>query len=273
MLSLLILLIIRLAGTSGMLQSSPFYHALQVCARDLSVPPDRYEQYRLLIFPDEPYTHCFVRCILMGIRAWHDQTGVRHSALQQYFTPEDHPADAYARVQSCLEYVANSCAAIDSCTKAYWSLNCYKQQFGSYFFSREQFVPATDIQLAQTMFDCADKLDIPRSVVAEYRYGNRSELMSCQNPCFVRCVAISIDLYDDDAGLQWDHVYVQLGFNEHRENYLEKVHQAVSELELNSMDRCAAATQIIEPILLAALQESKTTYRTGVQVEFDLRTI
>lgn len=273
MLSLFILLIIRLAGTSGVLQSSPFYHALQVCARDLSVPPDRFEQYRLLIFPDEPDTHCFVRCLLLGIRAWHDQTGVRHSALQQYFSPEDNPVDAYARVQTCLDYVSNSCAATESCTKAYWSLNCYKQQFGSYFFSREQFVPATDIQLAQAMFDCADKLDISRSIVAAYRNGNRSELISSRNPCYVRCVAISIDLYDDDAGLQWDHLYVQLGLNEHRENYLEQVHKVVSELQLSTMDRCAAAAQVIEPFLLTALQQSRTAYRTGIVVEFDLRTI
>lgn len=269
----LILFSITFSGTSGLTsQNSPFFTALDVCSRELFIPADRVEQYRLLFFPDDPVTHCTVRCILVQLRAWNDRTGVRHSVLQQFFSPLDpNPTDSYIRVHNCLNQVVSQCPPTDSCAQAYWSLNCYKKQFGNYFFSRDQFVPPTPFELQQSVVDCMDKLDIPRVEVLDFNWWNQTAV---RFPCAGRCFLQASDLFDDRAGLVWDRLYVAFGRQEQRETFLERLYHLVEEVRTSAArSPCDVANQMIKPLQEYLLPIFGLTYLSGVHLQYDLKIV
>ncbi|XP_058457596.1 general odorant-binding protein 45-like [Malaya genurostris] len=260
-----IIIAILATAVNGQLNESPFFRALDNCTRDLTIPAKRLEQYQLLVFPNDPETHCLIRCILVDLRAWQDHTGVTHSVLQQYFNPQDTPSNAYRRVQNCLAQVSVNCPAGDACARAYWSFNCYKKHFGSYFFSREQIVPSTAGQRRKNTLQCADKLAIPRQQIVEFVHRNR---IDPRFGCFIRCTGLASGLYDDLTGLLLDRLYVTLGGQEQREVFLDRMYRAVESATVTTTERCAVAEQLTRPLQAMLFHVFGLTYRKRIPLSY-----
>lgn len=230
----LVIVVAAMLSTISATDHVPFERAIEVCGRDLQVCETRLSSYRSLLFPDDHDTHCFVKCILVELRAWTNPRGtIKHSVIQQYFKPDVVDYDYEQRTRRCLEQTLPTYDS-NPCSQAYWSFVCYKNNYGNFDIHANQFVPPTELQISQNLLDCVDVLNIPRdSLIVAKQNASAS--------CFSRCFLHRSSIYDDAAGLDFERLYVLVGFDAEKEPFVENARAQLA--DLTGLEQCSDACQ------------------------------
>ncbi|XP_065087984.1 general odorant-binding protein 45-like [Ochlerotatus camptorhynchus] len=215
----------------------PLDHAIETCGRDLQVCESRLASYRALTFPDDRDTQCFVKCVLIELHAWSNPRGLlKHSTIQQYFIPDSADCDYEERTRRCLDQTLPNCIPGDSCSRAYWSFLCYKDNYGNLVRQLNQFIPPTELDISQHQLDCVDILKLPREELL-----NSASLNDSSN-CYARCLLLRSEIYTDENGLDLDRLYVLVGYNAKKKAFLEYAKQYLAATSYDCQtDRCRAA--------------------------------
>lgn len=236
MLSIAIAILLVVSAVSAA-TVTPLDHAIETCGRDLQVCENRLAMYRALIFPDDRDTQCFVKCVLIELHAWSNPRGaLKHSTIQQYFIPDPADHDYKQRTRHCLEETVPNCIPGDSCSRAYWSFLCYKDNYGKMVRRPNQFIPPTELDISQHQLDCVDILKLPREVLLNAAFLNDS------SNCYARCLLLRSEVYTDEHGLDLERLYVLVGFNAEKKTFLKFAQQYLTAaLYDRQTDRCRAA--------------------------------
>lgn len=216
---------------------TPLDHAIETCGRELQVCESRRATYRALSFPDDRDTQCFVKCLLIELHAWaNPRRLLKHSTIQQYFIPDPADRDFETRTRQCLDKTLPNCIPGDSCSRAYWSFLCYKDNYGNMVRQPNQFIPPTELDISQHQLDCVDVLKIPREELLNAAFLNNS------SNCYARCLLLRSEVYTDDKGLDLERLYVLLGQNAEKNAFLEYAKHYLTKVPFDcQMDRCRAA--------------------------------
>ncbi|XP_053664537.1 general odorant-binding protein 45-like [Anopheles marshallii] len=214
-----------------------FDEALQECATQLGIPPERLEQeYSLLLFPADRDSMCLVRCIGVLLRFWNDTTGIREATIRQYYqpAPEDHCYQN--RTRSCLDALEPS--VTDVCERAHRSFLCYHQQYG-YLTKADRYIPKTALEMKQIQQDCLDVFGLSPRRLNQYQEGHFPDDPETQ--CFVRCVGLRTGLYSDRYGPNVDRLYIQCDSCADESVFRERAGECIAAQRRHKLSRCTAA--------------------------------
>ncbi|XP_049290642.1 general odorant-binding protein 99b-like [Anopheles funestus] len=90
---------------------------------------DLKARYRANAFPDDPVTHCFVRCLGLTLNLYDDEEGVDLHANWEYLGKVDDEIEFIAKHRDCLDN--RNLALIDNpCDRAYSAFQCLKEEYG-----------------------------------------------------------------------------------------------------------------------------------------------
>uniref|UniRef100_A0A182MGZ4 Uncharacterized protein n=1 Tax=Anopheles culicifacies TaxID=139723 RepID=A0A182MGZ4_9DIPT len=85
--------------------------------------------YRTNAFPDDPVTHCFVRCLGLTLNLYDDDKGVDLPANWEHLGKVDDEAQFIAKHRACLD--DRNLETIDNpCDRAYSAFQCLKEEYG-----------------------------------------------------------------------------------------------------------------------------------------------
>uniref|UniRef100_A0A182VZ31 Odorant-binding protein 11 n=1 Tax=Anopheles minimus TaxID=112268 RepID=A0A182VZ31_9DIPT len=101
------------------------------------------------------------------------------------------------------------------------------------------FRPASFLELMEIVLDCFNTLRIPLQRFPSYLSGIFPE--DPETKCFLRCVAIKLGVYCDEAGADLDRHCVQFGLGECCENFANRHLVCLQQNTLPCPDRCTAA--------------------------------
>ncbi|XP_041785369.1 general odorant-binding protein 99b-like [Anopheles merus] len=88
--------------------------------------------YRANEFPDDPVTHCFVRCIGLELNLYDDKYGVDLQANWEYLgNSVDADEEFVAKHRACLE-AKNLETIEDLCERAYSAFQCLREDYEMY---------------------------------------------------------------------------------------------------------------------------------------------
>ncbi|EAT33288.1 AAEL014431-PA [Aedes aegypti] len=236
MLSITFALVLFLSASSAVIVS-PLDHAIETCGRDLQVCESKLASYRALSFPDDRETQCFIKCVLIELQAWSNPRRLlKHSTIQQYFIPDAADYSFEDRTRRCLDQTLPNCIPGDSCSRAYWTFLCYKDNYGNLIRQPNQFIPPTELDIAQHQLDCADILRIPREELLN------AETLTNGSNCYARCILLRSEVYSDESGLDLDRLYVLLGYDTEKQAFIQYAQQFLATDSANCQtDRCLAA--------------------------------
>lgn len=236
MLSITFALVLFLSASSAVIVS-PLDHVIETCGRDLQVCESKLASYRALSFPDDRETQCFIKCVLIELQAWSNPRRLlKHSTIQQYFIPDAADYSFEDRTRRCLDQTLPNCIPGDSCSRAYWTFLCYKDNYGNLIRQPNQFIPPTELDIAQHQLDCADILRIPREELLN------AETLTNGSNCYARCILLRSEVYSDESGLDLDRLYVLLGYDTEKQAFIQYAQQFLATDSANCQtDRCLAA--------------------------------
>nr|ADQ01708.1 odorant binding protein 11 [Anopheles funestus] len=101
------------------------------------------------------------------------------------------------------------------------------------------FRPASFLELFEIVLDCFNTLRIPLQRFPSYMSGIFPD--DAETKCFLRCVAIKLGVYCDEAGADLDRHCVQFGLGECCENFSNRHLVCLQQNSLPCPDRCTAA--------------------------------
>ncbi|XP_035897326.1 uncharacterized protein LOC118505522 [Anopheles stephensi] len=101
------------------------------------------------------------------------------------------------------------------------------------------FRPASFLELLEIVLDCFNTLRIPLQRFPSYMSGIFPD--DPETKCFLRCVAIKLGVYCDEAGADLDRHCVQFGLGECCENFANRHLVCLQQNSIPCPDRCTAA--------------------------------
>uniref|UniRef100_A0A182NDI7 Uncharacterized protein n=1 Tax=Anopheles dirus TaxID=7168 RepID=A0A182NDI7_9DIPT len=93
------------------------------------ITEDHKARYRLNEFPDDPVTHCFVRCIGMTLSLYDDEKGADLHANWEHLGKVVDEAEFVTAHRACLDE-RNLETIEDPCDRAYVAFQCLKKEYG-----------------------------------------------------------------------------------------------------------------------------------------------
>uniref|UniRef100_A0A182Q2G8 Uncharacterized protein n=1 Tax=Anopheles farauti TaxID=69004 RepID=A0A182Q2G8_9DIPT len=90
---------------------------------------DHKARYRANEYPDDPVTHCFVRCIGMTLNLYDDKEGADLHANWERLGKTVDEAEFVAMRRACLDE-RNVEMIEDPCDRAYGAFQCLKEDYG-----------------------------------------------------------------------------------------------------------------------------------------------
>uniref|UniRef100_A0A182KEF3 Uncharacterized protein n=1 Tax=Anopheles christyi TaxID=43041 RepID=A0A182KEF3_9DIPT len=85
--------------------------------------------YRENEFPDDPVTHCFIRCLGLELNLYDDEDGVNLQATWEHLGKVEDDNEFVVKHRACLD--ANNLETIeDLCDRAYSAFQCLREDYG-----------------------------------------------------------------------------------------------------------------------------------------------
>ncbi|KFB38961.1 AGAP009402-PA-like protein [Anopheles sinensis] len=217
--------------------TTSFDAALNECATQLGISPDRLEnEYKLLLYPADRDSMCLVRCVGILLRFWNDTTGLRESAIRQYYKPAPEDICYRNRTQCCLDALEPT--VTDVCERAHRSFLCYHQQYG-YLTKQDRYVPKTSLEMRQVQQDCLDILGLAPTRLQQYREGIFPD--DPETHCFIRCVGLRTELYSDRDGPNVDRLYIQCESCADEKVFKDRANECIASQRRQKLSKCTAA--------------------------------
>uniref|UniRef100_A0AAG5D0G1 Uncharacterized protein n=1 Tax=Anopheles atroparvus TaxID=41427 RepID=A0AAG5D0G1_ANOAO len=121
--------------------SSDFEALIESCGEAVQgLTNDLKAQYRANEFPDDPVTHCFVRCLGLTLKLYDDEQGPDLHANWEHLGSVDEEAEFVTQHRLCLDELDLE-AVEGQCEKAYSVFQCFKNE---YFNDTENTEPDAD---------------------------------------------------------------------------------------------------------------------------------
>ncbi|XP_052891081.1 general odorant-binding protein 99b-like [Anopheles moucheti] len=90
---------------------------------------DLKTEYRMNAFPDDPVTHCFVRCLGLTLNLYDDDEGINLHANWEHLGRADDEIQFITTHRACLD--DRNLETIDNpCDRAYSAFQCLKEEYG-----------------------------------------------------------------------------------------------------------------------------------------------
>lgn len=146
-----------------------FDTAYRECAEYFEVPNCTVDEYVVNAYPDDPEDKKLIRCALINLAAWSDESGVVESVMGNFFNPAPEDTCYADRTRDCIAASQTPCS--DNQTLAYNAFQCYYRQYGNLNQS-DQFVPYSPLEQQQLVLDSFAFVNVPQDELNNYSNGN-----------------------------------------------------------------------------------------------------
>lgn len=201
------------------------FDAYQKAARDcvlhLGIHATQLDSYNQFLFPPDPETFSFIRCVLIGLNLYADCSGINWRTIGPNVDEE-----TKQEVCGCISNQLSRIDPGDICAKAYYSLRCFRQNI-TLILSDDvvsgdasmhptntstapcsSFVPLTAVQLAEVFTSCLAECGITNFnfCTRENPFPDTPEVR-----CAAYCNAVRSGVYSEQDGPLLDNLHAQLG--------------------------------------------------------------
>ncbi|XP_058449245.1 uncharacterized protein LOC131429211 [Malaya genurostris] len=182
-----------------------FETALYECAEYFRIPNCTVQNYIRNSYPDNSEVQNLIRCTLINLGAWDDQTGGgRDYVLRNYFQPAPEDKCYERRTRECIYKFDFFCPY----KRAYETFQCYYHYYGE-LITDDQFVRHEINELQQLTLTGLNILNLPQDVLIQYCRGNI--LQEPNFPELLYLLLIRGGFYSSQGGFRLDNLYTQLG--------------------------------------------------------------
>ncbi|XP_055589851.1 uncharacterized protein LOC129742031 [Uranotaenia lowii] len=183
-----------------------FLQGIQECAEYYEISSCDLNGFIQASYPNSAIVKKLIRCTLLNLQAYDDNSGIIESAFQNWFSPAPEDTCYLNRTREC---IANSVSeGQDNDSKAYAVFQCYYSQYGNLVDS-EQFVINSPNEV-KTLANAALVIaNLPQCVLNEYSQGN---IIDDSNfPAVLLTQYVRGGYYTIEGGLQLNVLYTQYG--------------------------------------------------------------
>ncbi|EAT39566.1 AAEL008640-PA [Aedes aegypti] len=185
-----------------------FHRGLLECAEILNIPKTTVQKSIEDQFRCNDQTKLLIHCVMVQLHTWSDGTGLRRSALVQFFEPTAYEALFEPRTDMCL---TENLAYVDKCdfvTRAYVTFDCFYKQYGN-LARNVHAVILNQKQLISALNVCFAIADIPQEAIQRLTVENVLEVPEAH--CLLYIFSLRAGLYNEVGGVLMDSIYSQFG--------------------------------------------------------------
>ncbi|XP_053691977.1 general odorant-binding protein 45-like [Sabethes cyaneus] len=183
-----------------------FQTAFYECAEYYRVPNCTVRRYIEQSYPPEEEVKKLIRCTLINLGSWDDETGVHEQVLKNYFVPRPDDTCYEKRTRECLASIVYD----NDYTRAYESFKCYLRYYGE-LISDDEFVPYEQLELQQLALTSLTIAHLPLEVLIQYCKG---EFEGEKNfPDLLYIFLVRGGFYSSQSGWNLANLYTQLGYD------------------------------------------------------------
>ncbi|XP_062541907.1 general odorant-binding protein 69-like [Armigeres subalbatus] len=188
-----------------------FDTALRECAQYFLISNETLARYYQQRFPCVDEVKQLVRCTMINLNAYDDNTGPLENVLGNFFKPHVWDTKHTERTKNCVARALNRTSPSDVFQRAYDTFICYYHQLGT-LVSDDQLVPCTPLEFKQVMTFVESALNMPAEVLLQYSQGNVLNEPSYPNALYI--FAVRAGYYSVSDGIQLGNLYTQFGVPE-----------------------------------------------------------
>ncbi|XP_062552449.1 general odorant-binding protein 69-like [Armigeres subalbatus] len=186
-----------------------FDEAFLECGQYYEVKDCELKQYVAESYPNKPEVRRLVRCALLNLNSWNDDTGVVKHQVTNFFKPSQSDDCYLNRTLVCLNSVRERCAPKDVNTAAYESFVCYYRNYGN-LVSEEQFLRHDALEHTQVLDTVSGFLELSQETLVEFCKGNI--LKNDKFPAVLYQSSVRYGFYNVTGnGVQLERLYNQYG--------------------------------------------------------------
>ncbi|XP_055542818.1 general odorant-binding protein 45-like [Wyeomyia smithii] len=181
-----------------------FQTAFYECAEYYHVPNCTVRRYIEQAYPAEEEVKKLIRCTLINLAAWDDDTGVRDYVISKYFVPSPDDTCYERRTRECLDNMFYDCRN----SRAYESFKCYYRYYGE-LTTNSKYVPYELLEGEQLALTGLKIAKLPYEVLVQYCKGDIEN--EEHFPDLMYLLLVRGGYYSPQSGWNLANWYTQLG--------------------------------------------------------------
>ncbi|XP_062535232.1 general odorant-binding protein 69-like [Armigeres subalbatus] len=184
-----------------------FDTGLRECAQYFLISDKTISRYYKHGFPCKQEVKLLIRCTMLNLNAYNDDSGPVERVLGKFFRPCPTDTTYVERTDRCVEK-ALSRNPSDIYSRAYDSFMCYFHERGN-LVAADQFIPKTALEITNLLEFDVSALGLSDEILHQYCQGNLLKEPNYPNGLFVW--AVGGGYYSVVDGIQLDKIYAQYG--------------------------------------------------------------
>lgn len=200
--------------------------AQEQCATYLRLDSDTLARYIREGYPCEDQVRKLVRCTLLNLNVWDDETGVKTHAIVNFFTPIQSDTCYQSRTDNCLRENVDPLPIVQVEQRAYQAFQCYYRYYGN-VVEEPQYIPNSLETRREFFRDAVTIANIPRPIVEQFSVGKLIDEEHFRNVLYVHCIRAGY--YDPKYGFNLKHVATEFNVTDILSEKVEQCQRQVRE--------------------------------------------